>query len=86
MKTAEEATAEGVDYCGTVKMSHKGFCLATLENVMKDWLGGSYLVTKIIPRVPDRITLMTIRHKYNSRKVLVFIAAEGAGSTEPGDP
>ena len=30
VKTAEEAMAEGVDYCGPVKTTHKGFCLDTL--------------------------------------------------------
>ena len=30
LKTAEEKMAEGVDYCGPVKKSHKGFCLAIL--------------------------------------------------------
>ena len=29
---------------------------------------------------------MDIGYKYNYRKVLVFIATEGAGTTEPGDP
>ena len=32
--------AAGVDYCGPVKKGHKGFCLATLEKLMKDWPGG----------------------------------------------
>ena len=30
---SEEAMAEGVDYCGTVKTSHKGFCLGTFRKV-----------------------------------------------------
>ena len=41
VKMSEEAMAEGVDYCGPVKTIHRGFCLATLENVMKYWTGGS---------------------------------------------
>ena len=36
--------------------------------------------------VPGGIKLMAIGYKYNSRKVLGFIATEGDGSTEPGDP
>ena len=36
VKTADEAMAVGVNYCGTAKMSHKGFCLATLEKSTKD--------------------------------------------------
>ena len=30
VKTDDEVMTEGVDYCGPVKASHKGFCLATL--------------------------------------------------------
>ena len=30
VKIAEELDAEGVDFCGPVKTSHKGFFLATL--------------------------------------------------------
>ena len=40
-----------VDYCGTVKMSHKGIFLATLEKLTKEWTVGSYIVAKINPRV-----------------------------------
>ena len=30
VKTSEDGMAEGVDYCGLVNTSHRGFCLATL--------------------------------------------------------
>ena len=53
---------------------------------MKHWPGGSYLVLKSTPRFPGENPLLAIGYKYNSRKVLGFIATEGAGSTEPGDP
>ena len=43
VKTAEEMASVGVNYCRTLKMIHKGFCLTTLEKLMKDWPGGSYL-------------------------------------------
>ena len=76
----------GVDYCGPVKTSHKGCCLATLEKLTKYWPGGSYLVLKITPIFSCVIPLMAIGSKENYRKVLGFIATEGAGSTEPGDP
>ena len=85
-KTAEEMAASGVDYCRPVKTSYKGFCLDTLEKLMKDWPGGSYLVLKSTPRFHGERPLLAIGYKYNSRKVLGFIAIEGAGSTEPGDP
>ena len=52
---------------------------------MKYWPGESYLVMKSTPRFTGDITILIIGYKYNSRKVLGFIATEGAGSTEPGD-
>ena len=78
--------AAGVNYYGPVKTSHKGFCLATLEKLMKDWPGGSYLVLNITPRFPGERPLLAIGYKSNSSKVLGFISNEGAGSTEPGYP
>ena len=86
IKTAEEMAAAGVEFCGTVKTRYKGFCLSTLEKLMNDWLGGSYLVMESTPRFPVEIPLMAIWQNYNSRKVLGFIDTEGAGSTEPGYP
>ena len=53
---------------------------------MKDWPGGSYLVMKNNPIFPGGRKFLEIGYKYNSRKVLGFISAEGYGSTEPGDP
>ena len=46
----------------------------------------AYLVMKSNPIVPSVRPLLDIGYKYSSRKVLGFIATEGAGSTEPGDP
>ena len=78
--------AARVDYCGPEKTIHKVFCLATLYFLMKYWPGGSYLVMRVIPRVTGGRPLLDIGYKYNYRKVLGFIVAEGDGSTEPGDP
>ena len=61
--------AAGVDYCGPGKTSHKGFCLATLEILTKDWPGGSYLVMNSNPRVPGGRPLLVIGYKYSSSKV-----------------
>ena len=66
VKTAKEMVATGVDYCGEVKTSHKGFFLATLEKLMKDWPGGSYLVLKSTPSFPGKRPLLAIGYKYNS--------------------
>ena len=60
VKTAEEMAAAGVNYCGPVKTSHKGFVLATLEKLMKDWPGGSYIVLKSTPIFPGEIASLFI--------------------------
>ena len=53
---------------------------------MKNCTGESYLVLKSTSRFPSESPLLSIGYKYNSRKVLGFVATEGAGSTEQGDP
>ena len=85
VRTAEDMAAAGVNYCGPVKMSHKGFCLDMLEKLMKYWPGGSYLVLRSTPIFSGERPLLAIGYKYNYRKVLGFIATEGAGSTEKVD-
>ena len=50
---------EVVDYCVLMKTSHKCFCLATLEKLIKDPVV-SYLVMKRNPKVPGGGTLMAI--------------------------
>ena len=55
--------AAGLDYFRPVKTSQKGFCLATLERLMKDFLGGSYIVMKITPRFTGEIPLLSIWYK-----------------------
>ena len=63
VKTAEDMAAAGVNYCGPAKTSQRFFCLATLEKLMKNWPGGSYLVLKSAPRFPGEITLLAIGYK-----------------------
>ena len=41
---------------------------------MKDFSGGLYLVLNSTPIFPGDIPLVAIEYKYNSRKVLGFIA------------
>ena len=69
-----------------MKTSHKVFCIATLEKLIKDQPVGSYLVLKSTPIVLGDITLVAIGYKYNSRNFLGLIANGGARSNEPGDP
>ena len=57
---------EEVDYWGPAKTSIKGFFLAMLKILMKEWPGGYNLVMKITPRVPDDRPLMGIGYRYRS--------------------
>ena len=58
----EEVMDEGVGSFGPVKTIQK-FFLDTLEQLMKYWIVGSYLVLKITPRVPGGRTLLAVGHK-----------------------
>ena len=86
VKISEEAMAKGVDYCRPVKMIHKGFCIATLEKLMRHWPVKSYLVMNSTPRFPGGRPFMDIGYKCNYRKITGFISTGGYGSTDPGDP
>ena len=84
---AEEAAMEvGAKLIGMVKTNTKGFCKDTIENLTKDWPGGSYLVLRSKARVPGDRPLIDIGYKYNARKVLYFIVTDNAGSTNTGIP
>ena len=59
----DETRVEGVYYCGSVKMIHKGFFLATLEKLTKEWPGESHIVMKSNPIVTGDKQLMAIVNK-----------------------
>ena len=63
VKTSEEEIYKEVDHCGTVKTSHKGFCLYRLEKLIEYWTGGSYLVMKSTPRFTGGRPLMVIGYR-----------------------
>ena len=83
-KLAEAAKSIGVDLIGMVKTNTKIFCKATIEGLTKDCPVGSYIVLRRKPRVPGERPLIAIGYKYNSRKVISFVATAGAGSTMLG--
>eukprot|EP00978_Attheya_sp_CCMP212_P033928 scaffold139680_cov35-Attheya_sp.AAC.1 len=72
------------DFVGPVKMGHSRFPKKWLEEKMKDWPGGTWLVLE--GKGDEEVDLIAIGYKYNTRKVLSFICTKGAGNTEPGDP
>ena len=84
VKTVEEGNAEKLDYLLYVNTSCKVFFLATLEKLIKEWLGGSHLVMNSSRIVTYNRKLMPKGYKYKSQKVLFFISKEGGRSTKPG--
>lgn len=71
-----------------IKTGHRKTPKKALDQVMKHWPAGSYIVFSIIDEgVGDEkpVSLNYIAYKYNVHTVLHFIATEDAGSTKP-DP
>ena len=84
LKTAVQVTEElDAEFVGPVKTSHKQFPKTYLENTMKTWPPGSHLVMQTELKGKS---YYAIGYKYNMKKVLSFIATEGAGHTKPGEP
>ena len=67
-----------------VKTNHARFPKAWLDEHMKEFPGGTWLTLE--GRTQKNVTLLTIRYKYNSSKVLTFVLSRGAGSTVTGRP
>ena len=63
VKTYEEVISKVMDYSGLVKKSHKVFCLATLEKLIKFFPGGSHIFININPICTGNRTLMPIVYK-----------------------
>ena len=74
----------GTEMIGMVKKNTRGFCKDNIENLTKDWPGGSYLVFRINPMVPRGRLLPAIGYKYTTRKVLYFIVTVNARRTTAG--
>ena len=55
-----------------------------LELTMLDYPGGTWLVLK--GKTHKNVELLCIGYKYNFKKVLTFVATQGAGSTLAGKP
>ena len=59
-KTVEAAAYIGVDLIEMVKTNTKAFCKATIEGLMKDWPGGSYIVLRSKRMEPGESPLLAI--------------------------
>ena len=68
-----------------LKNNSKGFPKGAIRQLMKSEPGGTTIVLKA--KDPHTLThLVAIGYKYNSQKILFFIASEGAGHTRDGRP
>lgn len=81
VKGAVQVGERGHEYVGPVKTNHEYFPKTEIENLMKDFPGGTHLVFECLS--PSKVSLVAIGYKYNSRNVLSFIATKNAGSTRP---
>jgi hypothetical protein len=88
MKTLHQTTRgewKGHEVIAAVKSNHSRFPKAELEEKMKGYPSGSYLVLECTTPT-KRVQLLAIGYKYNARKILLFVATKNAGSTKPGTP
>jgi len=70
------------EYAGILKTNHSGTPKLQVEEIMKDWPAGSYLVL-----ICDELAMMFIGYKYSyKRKPIFMLASLDAGSTRPGEP
>ena len=68
-----------------IKTNHSRSPKLYLEELMKDWPGGTWVVMEGVTEKED-VALVCIGYKYNKKKVLTFVCSKGAGSTEAGKP
>ena len=61
-------------------------CKNIINNLTKDWSGGSYLRLNKNSKVSGYRPLISIGYKYNACRVLYFITTADAGSTNSDIP
>jgi hypothetical protein len=84
VKMAEAIYECGHEWIGVVKTSHSLFPKKELEEKLKTWPGGMSLVLEAT--TAKGVKLIAVGYKYNSSKVLCFIATKNSGSTLAGEP
>jgi len=76
-KTAEAIHKSGHEWIGIAKTSHSLFPKQQLESTLKIWPGGMNLSMEAA--TSNGKMLIGMGYKYNSSKVLCFIATKNAG-------
>ena len=86
-KSPAEATMDVCsDVIGMTKNNTKVLRKYAIDNLNKDWPGGSHLMLKRNSTVPRENLLITIGYKYNYWEALYFIATEEEGRKKGGIP
>ena len=75
-----------VKLIGMVRTNNEAFFRANIENLTRDWTGGSYLVLSLKTMVPRFRPQISLGCKYNTRKILSFVVTNNTGSTQAGPP
>ena len=74
----------GYHFIGQVKTGHLRFPKLYLEDLMQDFPSGLWVVLEATGL--NKVPLVAIGYKYNTRKVLSFVMTKGCGSLAPGVP
>jgi len=84
VKTAAALHESRHEWIGIVKTSHSLFPDQDLESTLKTWPGGMNLCMK--DTTSKGVNLIDVGYKYNSSKVLCFVATKNAGLMMLGAP
>ena len=76
----------GAELVGMVNTNIKRIFKDIIEELTKDWPGGSYLMLRSKPVVPGDRPLISIGYKYNVWNVLFLIVTDNTGRTKAGIP
>jgi hypothetical protein len=85
VKSAAAVGKKGDHACMIVKTAHSRCPKKWLEEKMKDFPGGTWIVLEGRAS-PEGVDLVCLGYKYNKKKVLTFVLTRGCGSTAPGKP
>ena len=84
MKAVEAVSGHAKHAIMAVKTAHRRSPKKWLDQAMADFPGGTWIVLQ--GRTMTGEVLLAVGYKYNTKKVLTFVATRGAALTEPGAP
>ena len=85
VKAACQVHKLGHHACFAIKIAHSRTPKKFLEETMKDFPGGTWIVIEGRAEKED-VPLVCVGFKYHLKKVLVVLLRKGTGSTQPGEP